>query len=227
MSKYKLLNIINLFLCVGIILACMGLIVYYHYIGDPLRRISSCVLTSVVCIVPYVCQLIFKRKFSPVMILLYQLYVLVAAFVGSAVGVYKTHGYYDKIIHFLFGYTFNYIGIIIATRVVDKSKHPWFVLLVSFMFTMCSAAIWEVFEFSMDNLFGGTAQGPKVAYGTALVTDTMLDIIMGLGGAMLFAIQYTIHVVCHKNLLIDTTINDWDVHTPTKFSIANSKKDDE
>jgi hypothetical protein len=42
---------------------------------------------------------------------------------------------------------------------------------------------WEFYEFTMDRLYGFVMQHGQVPYGTGL-TDTMIDLILGSGGAL-------------------------------------------
>ena len=60
------------------------------------------------------------------------------------------------------------------------------------------ASLWEIFEFTTDNLLGGDAQR-VVATG---VTDTMKDIICALLGSILFSFCYLYECLKNKTLLI-------------------------
>ena len=206
-------------------LASIALFVYYLVAGDPNKRIPSCLFSLALAILPYVLQLLFRRKFSNVMLLLYFAYVILSAYVGSAVGVYKMNTWYDKIMHFLSGYIACYVGLIIATRTVSKKAHPWFVLLVCIMFSFSCACVWEIIEYSCDTLLGTTMQGPHIVDGVPLVTDTMLDMLVAFVGILLYTLQYIIHIRTHKNLLIDYTIHDWELHTPISFSLNQKDSD--
>ena len=64
--------------------------------------------------------------------------------------------------------------------------------------TLMVAGLWEIFEFTVDNLLGGDAQ--KVL--TTGVTDTMKDIICALLGSILFSFCYLYECVKNKNLII-------------------------
>ena len=140
--------------------------------------------------------------------LIYLVFVFYSAFVGSVVGLFKTSSVADKIAHTLFGYLACYLGLAFSLSGTNKNEHPWFVLLVCFLTSMAFASLWEIFEFSCDSLFGQTMQGYPVN-GVTDLTDSMLDMLVNLAGAVVFAIQYALHIFCKKDLMIDTMAKDF------------------
>ena len=59
-----------------------------------------------------------------------------------------------------------------------KDMNKLFVIIFLFMFSMGVASLWEIMEFSIDNLFGMHTQ-------IGGLNDTMIDMIDGLVGTII------------------------------------------
>ena len=205
--KHDVFRICN-FVCSCIVaLACIAMMIYYISLGDPNGRVFACAISSVTFLFPYLIERLINRKFGNYTLLIYLIFVFYSAFIGSVVGAFKTSSVLDKISHTVFGYLGCFIGLALSLFGANKDEHPWFVLLFCFFTSMAFAALWEVFEFTGDSLLGQTAQGFPVN-GITDLTDTMLDICVNLLGAIVFVIQYVLHVLTKKNLFINTMTND-------------------
>ena len=75
---------------------------------------------------------------------------------------------------------------------------------------MATAGIWEVIEFSADNIFGQTAQGAPIN-GVVPVDDSMFDIIVHFVGCLLFTLHYCLDRFTHKNLGLTSIIEDFKI----------------
>ena len=80
------------------------------------------------------------------------------------------------ILGFLLVYVLN------ESRRLDISMRPRFVALFAFLFAVSVGALWEIFEFTMDQLAGTTMQKPMLGDPSGL-TDTMWDLIVDTIGA--------------------------------------------
>lgn len=140
-----------------------------------------------VILLPYLLNKIFKFKISPINELIYIVFIFLAHFLGSVVNLYKSIYWYDTFIHYLSGISVFFFGIefLIRCDKYDKKNlllNIFFLMAISFMV----AGIWEIFEFTNDQIFGKDAQ--KVI--ETGVTDTMKDIIMATLGCSLCSIIY-------------------------------------
>ncbi len=212
-DKDKKFRIVNYVFTGLVIIACIVTLICHLAVGDPKNRLMSCLLTAFAMVIPYIVEIIFKRRFGNIALLGYSIFVFVAAYIGSATGVFKSDEIFDKICHTSFGYFGCYIGLMLGSHIVNKREHPWHMAIICFLFVMAGASLWEIFEFSGDVLLGGTAQGTPID-GITPVTDTMLDIVLALLGCTVFQIQYMFHVFLGKDLLIDTFIEDH--NTPSR-----------
>jgi uncharacterized membrane protein YjdF len=72
------------------------------------------------------------------------------------------------------------------TREIGVHLKPGFVSLFAFMFAVGVGALWEIFEFGMDNLFDMNMQKEMLGDPSGL-TDTMWDLIVDTAGASIIA----------------------------------------
>ena len=71
---------------------------------------------------------------------------------------------------------------------VDMTMRPGFVAFFAFCFSVAVGAVWEIFEFSMDQLAGTNMQKPMFDDPSGL-TDTMWDIIVDTLGALVISVS--------------------------------------
>ena len=74
--------------------------------------------------------------------------------------------------------------------------------------SLATAGLWEVIEYSCDNLLNQTMQGVQ-ENGVTPVDDAMFDIIFHSIGTILFVIHFLIDRLTKKNLGITCLINDF------------------
>lgn len=131
--------------------------------------------------------------------IIYTLFIFVSYFLGSIIDLYNKIYFYDTLMHFLSGILTSFLALDILKRenIIDKNKmyiNVLFVLGITFMI----AGLWEIFEFTTDNIFGKDAQ--KVL--TTGVTDTMKDIISAFLGSLIIIISYIYEKVNKTKLFI-------------------------
>ena len=199
-KSQKIFRIINLVLMVMQSLFCLGLAIYYSQIGDPNNRLFSSVMMALASLIPFGVELIFRFRFPALMFLFYQIYLLFAGTIGSALYVYYLVSFYDIIIHCLAGYVFALLGIFLLSKTTNYQKQSiLFVALFCFLFSMACELVWELIEWACDNLFDQTAQGVPVSeYGVPFVTDTMQDMLCNFAGGIVFVLHYVIGKILAK-----------------------------
>ena len=85
---------------------------------------------------------------------------------------------------------------------IKKFDNIVFICLFIFIFSLATSGLWEVCEFTIDNLFNSDMQ--RRATG---VYDTMKDIIVALFGNIIFILSY-IFEYKNKKLLIRFLIDN-------------------
>ncbi len=193
-KKDKIFRIINILVTICLFMTSCAFFIYYLVDGDIEKRAFICAGCMVVYLLPYLYELIFRRRISNMVLLFFNIYVFLSAFLGSVVNLYQKISWYDIFIHVLAGYTFAVLGLLFASRVTDYNKtSPWKIALICLVFTLTIEYFWEIIEWTIDNIVGITAQGPRVpGYKAPLVTDTMEDLVCNLSGGILFCIQLLI-----------------------------------
>lgn len=110
----------------------------------------------------------------------------ITVFIYAAILLGEVHGFYDKflwwdiVLHTGSGIALGFIGFLILYTLYDQKRlhaSAFMISLLSFAFATGGGAVWEIFEFAMDNFFGTNMQ--KSA------DDTMWDLIVNALGALL------------------------------------------
>lgn len=112
------------------------------------------------------------------------IFVYATLFLGEVGSFYERFWWWDVILHAGSAIGFGLIGAIILILLFHQGKVKTSPLLVSvfvFAFAVAIGAVWEIFEFSMDQLFGLSMQKSGLV-------DTMADLIVDSIGALLAAL---------------------------------------
>lgn len=128
------------------------------------------------------------------------MFVFASLFLGEIRNYYELIWWWDAGLHASSGLLFGIVGFLLVyvlneNERVDMSLHPRFVALFAFAFAMAVGALWEVFEFAMDQTFGLQMQKPRLGDPSGL-TDTMWDLAFDAIGAVLISVfgwWYMIH----------------------------------
>ena len=128
------------------------------------------------------------------------LFVFASLFLGEIRNYYELIWWWDAGLHASSGLLFGIVGFLLVyvlneNERIDINLRPRFVALFAFTFAMAVGALWEVFEFAMDQAFGLQMQKPRLGDPSGL-TDTMWDLSFDALGAVLisaFAWWYMIH----------------------------------
>jgi hypothetical protein len=115
------------------------------------------------------------------------LFVFATLFLGEVNDWYQRYWWWDMALHTTSGLLLGLLGFIIVyvlneDEAVDLNMRPAFVALFAFFFAVGIGAIWEVFEFAMDQWFGTNMQ-PATANDPSGLTDTIQDLIVDTVGA--------------------------------------------
>lgn len=95
--------------------------------------------------------------------------------------------YYDKIAHLVSGITvalLGLLGVIFLDLYWKMRSTPVFIIFFTVIFGMAFGAFWEIIEFAIDHVIGGSLSGPMQFD----LNDTMWDMIFVLIGSCISAI---------------------------------------
>ena len=124
-------------------------------------------------------------------------FIFLTLFVGGIGDVYKEFPIWDKLLHFQSGLLLSASGYVIVYALNESEAtaldlSPVFVSVFAVAFSLAIGAIWEMFEFTGDSIFGSTWQINN--------TDTMLDLIADGVGALIFSVGAYFWMYRHKRM---------------------------
>jgi len=108
-------------------------------------------------------------------------FIYASLFLGELGQFYERFQWWDVMLHMNSAIGFGCIGFIIMfymNRSNRISSRPFLLAIFGFSFALSIGAIWEIFEFSMDQLLGMNMQKSGLV-------DTMWDLIVDAVGAFL------------------------------------------
>ena len=113
-------------------------------------------------------------------------FVYMSLFLGDVQGYYARFWWWDIVLHTGSGFLLGILGFLLVYVLNEKEDieldlHPKFIAFFAFIFAMGMGSVWEIFEFSMDQLFGMNMQKSGLV-------DTMWDLIVDGVGALIISI---------------------------------------
>ena len=122
------------------------------------------------------------------------LFLVGSLFLGEVFDFYERFWFWDVLLHCISAAGFALIAGIYMIVLFGKESTNASPRVIAF-FALCVAvaigAVWEIFEFAMDQLFGLNMQKSGLV-------DTMWDLIIDTGGAMVAAISVYVYLVYKK-----------------------------
>lgn len=115
------------------------------------------------------------------------LFVCLALFFGEVLDFYNRYWWWDLFLHtqsgFLLGVTgFLLVYVLNENDNIEMDLSPGFISLFACMFAIGIGALWEIFEFFMDQTFGLNMQKSGLV-------DTMWDLIVDTIGAVVISVM--------------------------------------
>ncbi len=114
------------------------------------------------------------------------LFVFMSLFLGEVQSYYARFWWWDLVLHSGSAFIMGILGFLLVyvlneKRELDINLNRNFVALFAFMFAVGIGALWEIFEFSVDQLFGSNMQKSGLV-------DTMWDLIVNVIGAFIISV---------------------------------------
>jgi len=119
-------------------------------------------------------------------------FIFASFYLGERRDFYARFWWWDLALHSTSGVLLGILGFLLvyvlnANPRIDLHMQPGFVAFFAFCFSITVGALWEIFEFAMDQLFGMNMQKPMFDDPSGL-TDTMWDLIVDAVGTILVAV---------------------------------------
>lgn len=151
-----------------------------------------------VTLAPFVLAKFFHVYIPPIFALMAIAFIFAALFLGEIRDYYTRFWWWDMALHTTSGFLLGIIGFLMVhilneTEEIGLQMKPGFVAFFAFLFAIGIGVIWEIFEFSMDALFGMNMQKPMLGDPSGL-TDTMWDLIVDSIGALIVSMFGYIYI---------------------------------
>lgn len=148
-------------------------------------------------------------------------FVFAALFLGEVRDYYARIWWWDIALHTSSGLLLGVLGFLLVYLLnenerADLHMRPRFVAMFAFLFAVATGAIWEVFEFSMDRLFGTGMQKSMFGDDSGL-TDTMWDLIVDCLGALVISCLGWWYMHRRERSFIEAWIRKFIDRNPTLF----------
>lgn len=167
------------------------------------KYLAISLFTFGVSFLPLVAERLVRIKIPASFQVTYVVFVFSSMFLGEVFAFYHHVSVWDDVLHFLSGFLISFSVMLLLALFAHNRKHiimpAWFGSLFIFCSAIAMAALWEVTEFTSDQLFGTFSQG-KSLY------DTMMDIIYALFGGLIVAVTWVLHTANKKVFIISRLI---------------------
>ena len=111
------------------------------------------------------------------------IFIFATLFLGEVADFYERFWWWDAVLHFISALSFGMMGFLLIFMLFEGDKYAapaWALAVLAFSLGLSIGTLWEVFEFSMDQVFGMNMQKSGLA-------DTMKDLIINAVGAAIGA----------------------------------------
>ena len=140
----------------------------------------------IVVLLPVALSHQFDVKIPPEFELCAVLFVMAALFLGEVQGYYQKFWWWDLLLHGASGLILGIFGFLLVHVLNEKedlhlSLKPSFLAFFAFLFALGMGTLWEIMEFTIDQLFQTNMQKSGIK-------DTMGDLIVDGIGAMFISV---------------------------------------
>lgn len=146
----------------------------------------------VITLTPLIIEKRFQVFIPSEFVLLSVIFVFASLFLGNVRGYYDRFWWWDIALHTSSGFLLGIIGFLLVFVMnemdsINLRLNPRFVAFFAFLFALGIGALWEIYEYAMDTLFGMDMQRAMFNDPSGL-TDTMWDLIVDTIGAVTISV---------------------------------------
>ena len=189
------------------------------------RWVTAAVTVAIVLVT--LLPLVLGRRFDvyipPEFEVLTVVFVYASLFLGEVHGYYVRYWWWDAVLHTGSGFLLGILGFLLVYILnerpdIDLHMRPRFVALFAFMFAVGMGALWEIFEFAMDQSLGTNMQKSGLV-------DTMWDLIVDSLGAIVIALLGWSYLrTAGNNSFLERWIVSFVQANPRLFKFGGSEK---
>ncbi|MGL5823158.1 MAG: hypothetical protein ACRCYE_16250 [Sarcina sp.] len=186
-----------------VIYIALAIYIVYGLITKNNNYVVNSIMTVVVMVLPHIIMKIFKFKTSPFLNFMVQFFIFISMFLGKVNNFYGKFSWWDLFLHAVSGiviFIVAYTVFLLQNDCKTSNVKPVLVITYTLLFAVAMTAVWEMWEFTGDQLFGLNSQG-------ASLLDTMEDIIAGSTGPLLMVPVLYFYLKGKKNILFEDLTN--------------------
>ncbi|CAE6489521.1 putative membrane protein DUF2238 [Nitrosomonas nitrosa] len=183
---------------------------------------------SIITLLPIVLNRKFRFYIPAEFQILTIIFVFAALFLGEIHRYYDRWWWWDIALHGSSGLLLGIFGFLLVYVLNENeraqlSMRPRFIALFAFVFAVAVGALWEIFEFAVDQIFGANMQKPMLGDDSGL-TDTMWDLIVDAIGALIISLWGWWYLMRRKRSFIEVWIDKFITRNPHLFRSYHSSK---
>lgn len=149
-------------------------------------------------------------------------FIFASLYLGEIQNFYSRFWWWDIALHSSAGLLMGIVGFLLVyllneNKRVELHMAPVFTSLFAFSFAVTIGTLWEVFEFTMDQLFGLNMQKPMMGDSSGL-TDTMWDMIVNAMGAFIISFMGFSYLKRKRTFFVKDWIREFIRSNPQRFN---------
>jgi len=177
--------------------ALIGLNAIYAFVLGEFQAMFTAVMMLILTFVPYVVskRMNINLPWFVFFLIALALWIHTAGYIQGYYTLF--YPYYDKVAHLVSGTTvalLGFLGVIFLDKYWKMTLTTPFIIGFTIIFSVALGAFWEMYEFFVDTVFGGSLAGPMQNG----LNDTMWDMIFVLGGSIIVAILGNYYFKRHR-----------------------------
>ena len=199
---------IILFLRMTIVLAILGSAWNQRW-----TLLFTSILILAVTFFPY----FFEKKYDINLPIEFELLIIIfiyaSLFLGEIHSYYTLFWWWDIILHIGSGVALGFVGFLVLYTLYHSKKinaSPIWIAVFSFCFGVAIGAVWEIFEFAMDQIFLLNMQKSGLV-------DTMWDLIVDSLGALLVSIIGYFYIKGRRKTIFGRLMKKFTKENPKYF----------
>lgn len=163
--------------------------------SDYVLMVLQCVVGMIVIFLPAQAEQRFSIDVPDLMEIIYFVFLFCAIYLGEVQNFYYRVPFWDTILHGFSAVMLGALGFFLVdfmnrSRTLHLQLKPFFVSFFAFCFATTCGVVWEIYEYTADQLLGTNMQKFMTADGVVLsghaaLGDTMKDIIVDMVCALI------------------------------------------
>ncbi len=166
-----------------------------------------------------------KLRFKlPAMLLLFiEVFVFLGIYLGEILDAFYAFMWWDIFLHFLSGVLLSMLAFLVIYPLYMQKPakaYAYIVLMFALMFAIGAGGIWELIEYSIDQIFGTNMQRSGL-------DDTMKDIAVDTAGALVASISAYLYIIKRRHSrVIEDIVKDYYENNKHLFEVEVEEEQD-